>query len=46
MAEDYTFLLRAYCATYNHVHFIIDALNGFGIQKAVFYTISRKFGLW
>ncbi len=36
MAEDYTFLLRAHCATYNHVHYIIDALNGFVMQETDF----------
>lgn len=33
---DYTFLLRAHCATYNHVYYITDALNGFVMQQTDF----------
>lgn len=36
MAEDYTFLIRVYCATYNHVHYITDAMNGFVMQETDF----------
>lgn len=36
MAEDYTFLLRVHCATYNHMHYITDALNGFVMQQTDF----------
>lgn len=36
MGEEYAFLVRVHCATYNHVHYITDALNGFVMQKTDF----------
>ena len=34
--EEYKFLLRVNCVTYNHARFIEDAMNGFCIQKTSF----------
>lgn len=37
-----SFLVRTFCATYNHEHYVTDALNGFVLQTTTFpvvYTI-------
>ena len=36
MNENYSFLLRAHCATYNHSAYITDAMNGFCMQQTTF----------
>lgn len=42
MGENSSFLVRTYCATFNHEHYIKNALQGFVIQETTFpvvYTI-------
>ena len=42
MSKDKSFLVRTFCATYNHENYITDALNGFVMQQTNFpvvYTI-------
>lgn len=36
MNKEINFLVRVQCATYNHVHYITDALDGFCMQQTTF----------
>lgn len=36
MVGNYSYIVRAHCATYNHSAYIIDALNGFVMQQTDF----------
>lgn len=37
--EQVSFILRTYCATYNHENYIMDAMNGFAIQQTTFPVV-------
>ncbi|MBR3710795.1 MAG: hypothetical protein IKM99_07535 [Bacteroidales bacterium] len=36
MVENYSYIVRAHCATYNHSAYITDAMNGFVMQQTDF----------